>query len=73
MSAEDDAVPKTRDEALERVQPLVEVLFQKLATVAKPPKEVEISLGLKLSGRVGIFVAESSREATVGVKLKWTS
>ena len=65
--------PKTMDEALSRIKPLIETLFQKLSAVANPPKEVELKLGLKLSAKVGVFVAESSGEATVEVKLKWAS
>src|SRR5260370_41981313 len=72
-TGDEEAVPKTMDQALDRVRPLVEVLFEKLATVSKAPKEVELTLGLKLSGKVGIFVAESSGEATIGVKLKWSA
>jgi hypothetical protein len=68
-----EEVPKTMEQALERLQPLIEVLFQKLLSVSKAPKEVELNLGLKLSGKIGIFVAESSGEATIGVKLKWAS
>jgi hypothetical protein len=63
--------PKTMEEAVERIRPLVKVLFDKLSTVATPPKHIELSLGLKLSGTVGIFVANSTGEAALTVKLKW--
>jgi hypothetical protein len=66
-------VPKTIEEAVERVKPLINLLFDKLSNVASPPKEIELNLGLKLSGRVGIFVAESSGEAAFSIKLKWTT
>jgi hypothetical protein len=76
VSAERDDekdVPKTMDEAIERVKPLVDLIFEKLSKVSVPPKEIELNLGLKLSGRVGIFVAESSGEAAFNLKLKWTT
>src|SRR5262245_49345983 len=63
--------PKALDEAIQRIRPLVDKLFENLSHVAKPPKEIELNLGLKLSGTVGIFVAQSSGEATFSIKLKW--
>jgi hypothetical protein len=71
--AAEKEIPDTMDQALDRLRPLVEVLFERISSVSKAPKEVELNLGLKLSGKVGIFVAESSGEATIAVKLKWTS
>jgi len=65
--------PKTLDDAIERIKPLVDKLFNNLSHVAQPPKEIELNLGLKLSGSVGIFVAQSSGEATFAIKLKWAS
>jgi Trypsin-co-occurring domain 1 len=63
--------PKTMEEAIERIKPLIATLFEKLSSVATPPKNVELNLGLKLSGSVGIFVAQSSGEAALNVKLTW--
>jgi len=73
MAADDGAekIPKSMDEALDQVRPLVTVLFEKLSAVTKPPKEIELNFALKFSGKVGVFIAESTAEATIGVKLKW--
>lgn len=64
-------VPQSMEDSLERLRPLVETLFEKMAGAAQAPKEIELNLGLKLSGKVGLFVAESSGEASLSVKLKW--
>jgi hypothetical protein len=78
VSKDDDELepkdaPKSMDEALDRIKPLVKVLFEKLSSVETKPKEIELTLGLKLSGKVGLFIAESSGEATLSVKLKWVT
>jgi hypothetical protein len=65
--------PKTVDEALGRIKPLVESLFERLSSVAKPPKEIQLKLSLKVSGKVGVFVAESTGEGAMEVTLKWSS
>jgi Trypsin-co-occurring domain 1 len=64
-------VPRTMEDAVERIKPLASVLFEKLSTVARPPKEIELTLGLKLSGSVGIIVAQSTGEASLTVTLRW--
>ena len=73
MASPDDDLsrPHSLDQALDRIRPLVDVLFEKISSVAVPPNEVELNLALKLSGKVGIFVAESTGEASVTFKLKW--
>jgi hypothetical protein len=35
------------------------------------PNNVEITMGVKLSGEVGFFVAKSSGEASINIKLAW--
>jgi hypothetical protein len=35
------------------------------------PTEIELELGVKLSAEVGFFVAKSTGEASLGIKLTW--
>jgi hypothetical protein len=67
----EEQAPKNMQEALDRIKPLVESLFEKLSNVAQRPKEVELTLGLKLSGKVGVIIVESNGEAALSVKMKW--
>lgn len=72
-SAEEETLPPSLDEALERIRPLIESLFEKISGIVHPPKEISLDLGVKLSGKVGFFVAESQGEASVAISLKWGS
>lgn len=60
--------------ALETVKPLATRIVEGLQAMGEGarPKEVEVTLGVKLSGKVGFFVAESQGEASISLKLKWT-
>ena len=71
--ADKKPAPTSLDDALDRIRPLVSVLFEKLSGVAKPPQEIKLDLGVKLSGKVGFFVAESQGEASVAISLKWSA
>lgn len=59
--------------ALDSVSPVAKAVFDTFRALGEAsPKEIEITLGLKLSGKVGFFVAESQGEGSLNVKLKWS-
>jgi len=60
--------------AVDAVKPLTARIVDEFRSLGEAaPKEIEINLGIKLSAKVGFFVAESQGEASIGVKLKWTA
>lgn len=64
--------PKDLDEAISRSLPAASLVMKKLTELPEKPSEVEVSFGLKLSGKVGAIIASTAVEGNFGVKLKWT-
>ena len=55
------------------VQKNVDALDGALRRLAKPPKQIELTFGLKATGEVGNFaIAKVGGEASISVKLVWT-
>jgi hypothetical protein len=76
--AQDDSVPTIEkagaslDRAVATVRPVVARILERLSAVGDGrPEEIEITLGVKLSAKVGFFVAESQGEGSIGLKLKY--
>jgi hypothetical protein len=59
------------DEAVRRVRTLTGMLFDSLASLPKMPESVEIELGIKLGGKVGVIVTEGTTEANLKLIIKW--
>lgn len=64
--------PKDLDEAINRSLPAASLVMKKLMELPEKPSEVEVSFGLKLSGKVGAIIASTAVEGNFGVKMKWT-
>jgi hypothetical protein len=61
------------EEALEHVIHFAEELISKFSNMKiNKPSEVEISLGLKLNGKVNFWVVSCDGEGSLNVTLKWT-
>jgi hypothetical protein len=56
---------------VESVKPIALAIVTGLREGASRPEAVEIQLGVKLSGEVGFFVAKSSGEASINIKMNW--
>lgn len=60
------------ERAVATVEPVVAQITARLRNMKNAkPQEIEISLGVKLSAKVGFFVAESQGEGSIGLKLKY--
>lgn len=62
---------RSLDTALERLQPMAQVLINRLRDVAERPDEVGIEFGLKMNLQAGLVVAHTSGEANFKVTLQW--
>lgn len=59
------------NEALAGLRPIAEGILAQTTDLARAPKGVEVSFGIRLSGEMGVILASSSAEAHVEVKLSW--
>jgi hypothetical protein len=67
-----DAAGESLDHVVDAVKPIAARVvdqFRSLGDAA--PESIELTLGVKLSAKVGFFVAESQGEASIGLKLTW--
>lgn len=58
------------DESLDDIVPVAERLFERLKDI-QAPKELELKLGLKITGEAGVIVSKVGGEASFEVTLKW--
>jgi hypothetical protein len=59
--------------ALEKIRPVAEAVIGKLQGLNTRPHEIGVEFGIKLGGKVDIWVAAAESEATFKVALKWKS
>ena len=59
--------------SIARIKPMANQLVASLREMASKPDSVEVSFGIKLSGKVGAFIASTGTEASFNVKLTWKS
>ncbi|MHA7773369.1 CU044_2847 family protein [Roseibium sp. M-1] len=59
------------EEAVEGIKPIADKIIAAIGSLAKTPKETEVSFGVKFTGEVGVILAKSSLDATLNIKLKW--
>jgi hypothetical protein len=64
---------QTLEAALDhQLKPVAEALIGRLRHLATVPNEATVELGLKLSMRAGMVIANTAGEASLKVTLKWT-
>lgn len=69
-----EAAATNMEQVIERVRPIAEAIVAGIRAMGeRAPREIEVSLGVKLSAEVGFFVAKSQGEASLGLKLCWKS
>jgi hypothetical protein len=59
--------------ALEHIKAAASQLQTALASVAIPPKDCEISFGIKFSASAGVILAKAGTEANFGIKMTWSN
>jgi hypothetical protein len=59
------------EQAVERIQPAVQSLVERLRSIAETPEEIQIEFGLQLSAQVGAFVAGASSTGNFKVAVTW--
>lgn len=62
---------RTLEESLETVAPALQELLEKLRGVSTELSQIEVELGLKLTGEAGIVVARAGAEANFRVLVRW--
>jgi hypothetical protein len=60
----------TLQDALKQITPALNVISKSLRDINQP-KEIELELGLKLTGKAGVVFASVDSEVTFKVTLKW--
>lgn len=74
VSIVDDVLqaPETFDQALSKLQPVVEKVARRLKHgLTAPADEVEVKFGLKLSVESGVIISSVGGEVNFEVTLKW--
>ena len=59
------------ERAVDRVQPAIQGLVERLRAVADMPEEIQVEFGLQMSAEVGAFVAGASSSGNFKVSVKW--
>lgn len=74
ISRRDQMVKKadqTFESALEKVQPIANVILTKVRSLHQPADEVEVKFGIKVSAELGAIIASGSSEVNYEITLKW--
>lgn len=61
------------EEAISGIGPIAEGILAQTTGLGTTPKEVEVSFGIKLSGKLGAILASTAAEAQIEVTLTWKS
>jgi hypothetical protein len=61
------------EKILEKLQPVVSTIIEKLRNLTCSPDNVEVTFGLKLSTNAGLIIAAAETEANFTLKLTWES
>lgn len=62
---------QTFETALASVKQAAEALVDRLCDLAKPPDELTVEFGVKLSAETGALIAKASTDANFTITLKW--
>ncbi len=63
---------ETFEGALDKVRDAAEAMVSRLCSLTKPPDEMEVEFGVKLSAEAGAVIAKAATEANFTISLKWT-
>ncbi len=74
-SAEGGLVERSQrrfEDAVERVEPAVRVLVDRLARLPAAPDEIEIVFGIQLSAEFGAIVTNATSTANFAITMRWS-
>lgn len=57
--------------ALESVKSAAQVMFDRLCSLSRPPDELTLEFGVKLSAEAGAVIAKAVTDAHFAVTMKW--
>jgi hypothetical protein len=66
-----EASNKTLELALESVKLAAQTVVDRFRTLAKPPEELTLELGIRLSAETGAVIAKASTDASFTITMKW--
>jgi len=61
----------TFEAALDKVRDAAEAMVDRLCSLTRPPDEMEVEFGVKLSAEAGAVIAKAATEANFTISLKW--
>lgn len=64
-------VQESFEEAIAGIRPIAEGILAQTSGLGTVPKEVQVTFGIKLSGKLGAILASTSAEAHIEVALTW--
>jgi Trypsin-co-occurring domain 1 len=60
------------EDAVERVEPAVRALVDRLARMPVAPDEIELTFGIQLSAEFGAIVTNATSTANFAITMRWT-
>jgi Trypsin-co-occurring domain 1 len=61
----------TFEDALDKVRPAVELLLERMRTLASTPEAIDIEFGIKFGLQAGAVISKASGEANFKVVVRW--
>ncbi|MCR9253703.1 MAG: hypothetical protein NXI20_25030 [bacterium] len=59
------------EQIIEKIKPIVEGIFKKIAQLPSKPAETKVEFGIKLSAKAGIVISSVDSQANFKVSLTW--
>lgn len=66
-----EAVNNTFEDAVDSVKHAAEAIMDRLCALSRPPDDLTLELGIKLSAEAGAIIAKTSTEANVKITISW--
>jgi len=62
---------KKFEETMAALVPIANAIHSKVKSVTKPPKEITVEFGLKISGKGNLIITSSEAEAHIKTTFRW--
>jgi hypothetical protein len=66
-----ESAHETFERALDGLRPIAEGILDQVVGIVHQPETVEVTFGIRLSGTLGVVLAQSSVDAHCTIKLSW--
>ncbi|MCR2792640.1 hypothetical protein NQ156_06125 [Microbacterium sp. zg.Y625] len=60
------------EDAVERVEPVVRALIDRLTRLPVVPQEIELEFGIQLSAELGAIITNAKSTANFSITMRWT-